>query len=296
MSYSRITLYISIVLMVVSAVLFFTIGLNYGIDFKGGTLVQVQAKQGDVNIAQLRKVVNNLNLGDTQIQHFGNEQEAIIRIEQQIGGDNAQQQAIAVIKSALSDSYTFRRVEVVGPTISSELIYHGTLAVLIAILAILIYIWLRFEWQFGVCAVVTLTHDVILTIGVFSILQLEFTISVIAAILTIIGYSLNDTVVVYDRIRENLGKYLKMPLPELMNNAINKTLSRTLLTSLTTLLALFVLYIFGGEVLRGFSFAMIWGVIVGTYSSIFFASPLLEIIGIDTNTLIDEKKPSQYPF
>lgn len=270
----------SILLIVGSIGLFFVTGLNYGIDFRGGTLIEVRSKSGPANLGDMRAKLGGIGLGDVQIQEFGEPEEVLIRIEQQPGGDANQQVAIEKVKSTLGDSVEYRRVEVVGPTVSGELIQSGTIAVVVALFAVLLYIWFRFEWQFSVGAVAALVHDVTLTIGLFCLLQLEFGLSIIAAILTIVGYSLNDTVVVYDRVRENLRKYKKMPLPELVDLSINDTLSRTSLTSVTTLIALLSLYIFGGEVIRGFTFAMIWGVIVGTYSSIFVAAPLLLYLGV----------------
>jgi preprotein translocase SecF subunit len=204
----------------------------------------------------------------------------LIRIEQQKGGEKNQQNAIRKVKETLGDSVDYRRVEVVGPTVSGELIQSGMIAILVAIFSVLLYIWFRFEWQFSIGAVAALVHDVVLTIGLFCLLQLEFGLSIIAAILTIVGYSLNDTVVVFDRVRENLRKYKKMPFSELLDHSVNDTLSRTILTSVTTLIALLSLYVFGGQVMRGFTFAMIWGVLVGTYSSVYVASPLLLILGV----------------
>ena len=268
------------VLIVASLVLFFAAGLNFGIDFRGWTLVEIQSRSGPANISDLRSKIGGLGLGDVQIQEFGAPTDVLIRVERQPGGEKEQQQVVAKIRSALGDSVDYRRTEVVGPTVSEELKINGTIAVLTAMLAVLIYIWFRFEWQFSVGAVAALAHDVLLTIGVFSLLQLEFNLSIIAAILTIVGYSLNDTVVVYDRIRENLRKFKKMDLEELLNLSINETLSRTILTSVTTLIALGSLYAFGGEVIRGFTFAMIWGVVVGTYSSIFIAAPVLLMLGV----------------
>jgi len=265
---------------IVSLALFFILGLNYGIDFRGGTLIEVQTKAPQADIAGLRSTLGGLALGDVEIQEFGAPNEVLIRIEQQQGGDAAQQAALDKVKQALGDRVEYRRVEVVGPKVSSELVQAGTIAVIVALAAVLIYIWFRFEWQFAIGAVIATIHDVVLTLGVFSALQLEFNLSIIAAILTIVGYSLNDTVVVYDRHRENLRRYKRMALPELLDKSINQTLSRTVLTSVTTLIALFSLYIFGGEVIRGFTFAMIWGVIVGTYSSIFIASPILMVLGV----------------
>lgn len=271
---------ISGLLILASIGLFFTAGLNYGIDFRGGTLIEVRSKSGPANLADIRAKLGGIGLGDVQIQEFGEPEEVLIRIEQQPGGDAKQQVAIEKVKGTLGDSVEYRRVEVVGPTVSGELIQSGTIAVLVALLSVLVYIWFRFEWQFSVGAVAALVHDVTLTIGLFCLLQLEFGLPIIAAILTIVGYSLNDTVVVYDRVRENLRKYKKMPLMDLLDLSINDTLSRTSLTSVTTLIALLSLYIFGGEVIRGFTFAMIWGVIVGTYSSIFVAAPLLLYFGV----------------
>lgn len=277
--FARMAVIASIAAFLGSIVLFFTVGLNLGIDFRGGTLIQIQT-QGPADIGALRSQVGDLGLGDVQIQEFGAPDEVLIRVEQQTGGDEAQQGAIAKVKEALGSEVNYRRTEVVGPTVSGELARDGTIAVISAIMAILIYIWFRFEWQFAVGAVIALVHDVGLTIGVFCILQLQFDLSTIAALLTIVGYSLNDTVVVYDRVRENLRKYKRTPIDELLNLSINDTLSRTVLTSVTTLLALLALYTFGGEVIRGFVFAMIWGVLVGTYSSIAIASPVLMYLGV----------------
>ncbi|MEM8744317.1 MAG: protein translocase subunit SecF [Pseudomonadota bacterium] len=270
----------SSLLIVASIVLFLSAGLNYGIDFKGGTMIEIKNKSGPVNLSEMRAQMNGLGLGEVQIQEFGAPDDVLIRIGTQEGGDASQQIAIQKVKESLGDTVDYRRVEVVGPTVSGELIQSGTIAVLVAIFAVLVYIWFRFEWQFSIGAVAALVHDVVLTIGLFCLLQLEFNLSIIAAILTIVGYSLNDTVVVYDRVRENLRKYKKMPLDQLLDVSINDTLSRTILTSVTTLIALGSLYIFGGEVIRGFTFAMIWGVVVGTYSSIFVAAPLLLWLGV----------------
>lgn len=266
--------------IIASIVLFSTKGLNYGIDFIGGTSIEVRHKQGPADIADIRGKVGQLGFGDVQVQQFNDPRDVLVRIELQEGGEEANQQALDQIRGVLGDTYEFRNTEVIGPTVSEELTQAGLIAVLSAIIVVLIYIWLRFEWQFSLGAVIALVHDVILTIGIFSLLQLEFTLSIIAALLTIVGYSLNDTVVVYDRVRENLRKFKKMELAELLNVSINETLSRTILTSVTTLIALLALFFFGGEVIRGFVFAMIWGVIVGTYSSIFIASPVLLMLGV----------------
>ena len=278
---TKLTFGASLLAVVASIVLYFVIGLNYGIDFRGGTLIEIRTKDGPADLGDLRSRLGGIGLGDVQIQEFGDPSEVLIRIEQQAGGEENQQRSIQLVKDTLGDSVDYRRVEVVGPTVSGELIQSGTIAVVAAIFAVLLSIWFRFEWQFSIGAVVALVHDVVLTIGIFCLLQLEFNLSIIAAILTIVGYSLNDTVVVFDRIRENLRKFKKMELSELVDLSLNETLSRTILTSVTTLLALGSLYIFGGEVIRGFTFAMIWGVVVGTYSSVFIASPVLMMLGVN---------------
>jgi len=272
---------LSIFLMIASIGVFFTHGLNFGIDFKGGTLIEASAEDA-VDIAALRDRLNNMDIGEVQIQEFGKETDVLIRIAKADGAVDASQDlsAVQVVRDELAQDYDIRRVEIVGPQVSAELIQTGILAVVVAICSMLIYIWFRFEWQFSVGAVLALVHDVVLTIGIFSLLQLDFNLSILAAILTIVGYSMNDTVVVYDRVRENLRKFKKLGLHELLDIAINETLSRTVMTSVTTLLALLALYVLGGEVIRGFTFAMIWGVLVGTYSSIFIASPLLMWLGV----------------
>lgn len=280
MSIHRICMMVSGALMLLSVALFFGVGLNYGIDFRGGTLIEIKTEESPADIGALRSKLSALGLGDVQIQTFGAPDDILIRVQEQPGGEAAQQAVVEDVKGALGDSVEYRRVEVVGPTVSQELIESGTLAVVLAIFGVLVYIWLRFEWQFSVGAVLALIHDVVLTIGMFCALQIEFGLPIIAAILTIVGYSLNDTVVVYDRVRENLRKYKKMRLSDLLDLSVNETLSRTVVTSVTTLIALLSLYILGGEVIRGFVFAMIWGVVVGTYSSIFIAAPLLSILGV----------------
>jgi preprotein translocase subunit SecF len=275
----------SIVLAIMSVVLFLVIGLNFGIDFRGGIMMEIRT-QGPANVGELRGKLSNLGLGEVQLQSFGNETDVLIRIESQPGGEKGIQRAVGIVKKALATDTDYRRTESVGPKVGGELIEAGIIAVLLALSAMLLYIWFRFEWQFGVGAVVALSHDVILTIGIFALLGLEFNLSTVAAILTIAGYSINDTVVVYDRVRENLRKYKTMDLDALLNLSINDTLSRTLLTSVTTLLALLALFLFGGEVIKGFSFAMIWGVIVGTYSSIWIAVPLLVYMQLKRGGLI----------
>jgi preprotein translocase SecF subunit len=270
---------ISGALVALSLVLLPTKGLNFGIDFEGGTLIEVQMPGEAPDLAGMRSLLGGLGLGEVALQEFGDPTDILIRIERQSGEEATELAAVDMVKSALAESYgedlSYRRVEFVGPKVSGELLWAGTQAVLYALIAILVYIWFRFEWQFGVGAVVALVHDVALTLGVFSLLGLEFNLSTVAAILTIIGYSLNDTVVVYDRVRENLRRYKSMSLPDLLDRSLNETLARTLMTSLTTLIALGALFVFGGPVIRDFTFAMIWGVVVGTYSSIFIATPLL---------------------
>ena len=274
---------LSLVLIICSILIYSFKGLNFGIDFRGGTLIEVETSESE-NLSNLRSILNNLELGDIQVQEFGSAKNILIRVEQQAGGDQIQQNVVNIVKTALNTSLSsdvnFRRTEVVGPKVSSELIKAGIIAIVVAVFAMLVYIWFRFEWQFSLGAVIALIHDVLLTLGIFSLLQLEFNLSIIAAILTIVGYSMNDTVVVYDRVRENLRKYRKKEIIDLLNISINETLSRTIMTSVTTLLALLSLYIFGGSVIKGFTFAMIWGVLVGTYSSIFIAAPLLNYLKV----------------
>ena len=274
---------LSLTLIICSVLIYSFKGLNFGIDFRGGTLIEVETSESE-NLSNLRSILNNLELGDIQVQEFGSAKNILIRVEQQAGGDQIQQNVVNIVKTALNTSLSsdvnFRRTEVVGPKVSSELIKAGVIAIVVAVFAMLVYIWFRFEWQFSLGAVIALIHDVLLTLGIFSILQLEFNLSIIAAILTIVGYSMNDTVVVYDRVRENLRKYRKKEIIDLLNISINETLSRTIMTSVTTLLALLSLYIFGGSVIKGFTFAMIWGVLVGTYSSIFIAAPLLNYLKV----------------
>lgn len=275
MGIRRFTFAFSAFLSVASLALFMTLNMNLGIDFKGGSIIEVQSRSGPADIADIRSRLSDLNLGEIQVQEFGEPTDVLIRVQAQDGGENAQQSVIDKVRAELESDYEFRRVEVVGPTVSSELARAGTLAVLASLIAILIYVWVRFEWQFAIGAIISTLHDVILTVGFFVLSGIEFNLSSIAAILTIVGYSLNDTVVIYDRIRENLRRYKKMPLPQLLNESINQTLSRTAMTSITTLLALIALFIFGGEVIRSFTAAMIFGVVVGTYSSVFIAAPLL---------------------
>ena len=272
----------SAALVALSAALYLVLGLNYGIDFRGGTMLEARFGT-EADIGGIRSLISDLDLGDVAVQEFGQPTDVLIRVETQPGGGDAQVAAIERVREALlegSPGVEIRRVEVVGPKVSSELVLRGLAAVGLAVAVVLFYIWIRFEWQFSVGAVVALVHDVILTVGVFSALQLEFNLSIVAAILTIVGYSLNDTVVVFDRVREVLRRSRRKPLDEVLNLAINETLSRTVMTSATTLIALLALYVLAGEVIRGFAFAMIWGVVVGTYSSVFIASPVLLWLGV----------------
>jgi preprotein translocase subunit SecF len=285
MRVSRFGFFLSGILCAASVLLFMFVGLNVGVDFKGGTVLTIRTEQ-PANIEELRGKIDALGFGNAEIQEFGSPNDVLIRLPAIDGGDKAQQDAMAKVKDALGAGVDFRSIEVVGPKVSAELAEQGIIAVVSAIAGILIYVWFRFEWQFAAGAVLSLLHDVLITIGLFCLLGIEFNLQIIAAILTIVGYSLNDTVVVFDRIREFLRKYKSMGLADLIDFSINSVFPRTILTSVTTMLALIALYIFGGEVLRGFTFTMIWGVIVGTYSSIFIASPVLILLG----TVRDEKK------
>jgi preprotein translocase subunit SecF len=275
---SRFGFFVSGLLSLASLLLFLFVGLNVGVDFKGGSVITIRTEQA-ANLDQLRTTLDGLGLGAVELQEFGTPNDVLIRVGTQDGGDAAQQAAVEKIRAALGAGVEYRSVDVVGPKVSGELAEQGIIAVVVAILGILIYVWFRFEWQFAMGAVISLLHDVLLTIGLFCLLRIEFNLQIIAAILTIVGYSLNDTVVVFDRIREYLRKYKSMPLADLIDFSLNSVLPRTILTSVTTMLALIALYVFGGEVLRGFTFTMIWGVIIGTYSSIFIASPVLILLG-----------------
>lgn len=270
----------SAALILASVSLFLTKGLNYGIDFQGGILIEARTEKA-AGIGAMRATLGNLGLGEVALQEFGQPTDVLIRVQRQDGGEGAQQAAVEKVKAALGSGVDYRRTEFVGPKVSEELFWNGVMAVSLAILAILVYIWFRFEWQFGLGAVAALTHDVLSTIGVFALLGLEFNLSTVAAVLTIAGYSINDTVVVYDRVRENLRKYKKKDFGELLNESVNQTLSRTVITSLTTLLALAALYFLGGAVIKDFSFAMIWGVVIGTYSSVCLAVPLLMYLNVN---------------
>ena len=261
-------------------------GLNYGIDFKGGTLIELRIDNKNIRISDIRSSFSNLNLGDVNVKEFGEKNDYLIKIEQ-TSKDNPKfiSELKDNIKKNLQAEINFRRVENVGPKVSKELLQSSLLAIGLSLAAMLFYIWVRFEWQFSVGSIIALFHDVIITVGIFSLLSFEINLSIIAAVLTIVGYSMNDTVVIYDRIRENLSKYSKMSINEIANLSINETLSRTIITSGTTLLALFSIFILGGEILKGFSFAMILGVIIGTYSSLFVASPILKYLKVSSKTM-----------
>jgi preprotein translocase subunit SecF len=265
-------------LTVLTVVLFLTAGLNYGIDFLGGTLIEARTTTGPANLAEMRAKLDALNLGETSLQQFGSPFDVLIRVAQQPGGDAGQMKAIQGMRDALGPGVEYRRVEVVGPSVGSELIRAGVLATVLALAGIAVYVWFRFEWQFGIGAMLSIFHDVTTTVGLFALLQLEFNLTTLAAILTIAGYSINDTVVIYDRMRENMRKHRTMPFRELIDLSLNETLSRTILTVSTTTLAVLALFLFGGEVLRGFSIALLWGMFIGTYSSLFVAAPLLYYI------------------
>ena len=286
---------ISIVLIILSVFFLLFRGLNYGVDFKGGTLIELRVQDQTINISSIRQSFKNMNLGDVNVKKFGNKTDFLIKFEKK---DEKNINFINDIKNKLvldiGNSFSFRRVENVGPKVSSELLKSGVIAILMSLSAMMIYIWLRFEWQFSLGAIFALIHDVIITLGFFSILNLEINLSIVAAVLTIVGYSMNDTVVIFDRVRENLKKYSSKKINEITNLSINETLSRTIITSLTTLLALVSIFIFGGEILKGFSFAMILGVIFGTYSSIYIANPILEYLNVSHKTIVKEEKNENF--
>ena len=278
------------ILIIASLVFLVFKGLNFGVDFKGGTLIELRTDKSSANITKIRDSFNQMNLGDVSVKNFGNETDFVVKFEKQNSNDP---QFIEKIKTKLSNSIgtvDFRRVENVGPKVSAELLRSGVIAIALSLAAMLLYIWIRFEWQFSLGAILALFHDVIITLGVFSVFSLEINLSIVAAVLTIVGYSMNDTVVIFDRVRENLRKYADVKIFELTNISINETLSRTIITSVTTLLALLSIFIFGGEILKGFSLAMILGVIFGTYSSIYIANPVLVSLKVNQRTIVKEEK------
>ena len=281
----------SLFLVLASLILIFFKGLNFGIDFKGGTLIELRVDSKIIGIADIRSSFSNINLGDLNVKQFGKEGDYLIKFEKKNFDDKDNIKTIKEnVKNKLQTDVNFRRVENVGPKVSAELLNSGLLAITLALGAMLFYIWVRFEWQFSIGSILAIFHDVLITIGLFSLLSLEINLSIVAAVLTIVGYSMNDTVVIYDRIRENLSKFSSSKIEEITNTSINETLSRTIITSLTTLLALISIFVLGGEILRGFALAMIIGVIIGTYSSIFVASPILKYLNVSYKTIAKDQE------
>ena len=280
---------VSTLLVAISIILLSFKGLNFGIDFKGGTLIELRTQDNQTNVATLRGVFSKMNLGDVNIKKFGQDNDYLIKIEKKDTSSNIIELIKEDLTNSIGENFTFRTVENVGPKVSSELLKSGITAILLSLAAMLFYIWIRFEWQFSLGAIIALFHDVLITLGLFSLLNLEINLSIVAAVLTIVGYSMNDTVVIFDRVRENLRKYSDIKIFDLTNKSINETLSRTLITSITTLLALLSIYLFGGEILKGFSLAMIFGVIFGTYSSIYIANPILVKLRVSQKTIIKEE-------
>ncbi len=296
MRFRRISFPISALLSIVALVAFFTLGLNFGIDFKGGTLLEVRYPASTLNIGDVRSKLESLELGEVQIQEIGSDGEVLIRVAQQPGGEQAQQAVVGKVRAALGEGVEYRRVEVVGPRVSQELLSYGIVGLMLAVFCILIYLWFRFEWQFALGASIANFHDIVLTIGFMAIFQIDFDLTSVAALLTILGYSLNDTIVIYDRIREMLRRYKKMPTDELLNESINSTLSRSVITHVTVTLALLALVLFGGRAIHSFSVTMLFGVVlVGTYTSIFIASPLLIYLGVSTRTMAEKDAKSANP-
>ena len=279
---------ISFILMLGSILLLIVKGLNFGVDFKGGTLIELRTTNNEINVTTLRKSFNKMNLGDVNVKKFGKDNDYLIKFEKKDIEPNTIEKIKIDLTNLIGNTFNFRRVENVGPKVSSELLKSGMIAILVSLAAMLFYIWIRFEWQFSLGAILALFHDIIITLGFFSLFSLEINLSIVAAVLTIVGYSMNDTVVIFDRVRENLRKFSDIKIYELTNISINETLSRTIITSVTTLLALLSIYIFGGEILKGFSFAMILGVIFGTYSSIYIANPVLVRLRVSQKTIIKE--------
>ena len=284
--------FVSTFLVVISLLLLIFKGLNFGIDFKGGTLIELRSTDNKINVSSLRDKLSQMNLGDVSVKKFGNNTDYLIKFENKDNKKNIIEEIKTNLDKSFGNNFSFRRVENVGPKVSAELLKSGVIAISLSLAVMLFYIWIRFEWQFSLGAILALFHDVIVTLGIFSLFSLEINLSIIAAVLTIVGYSMNDTVVIFDRIRENLKKYSKITIAEISDFSTNQTLSRTLITSVTTLLALLSIFIFGGAILKGFSFAMIVGVIVGTYSSIFVATPVLNYTGVNQKTILknDEKE------
>ncbi|HEY3795301.1 MAG TPA: protein translocase subunit SecF [Bradyrhizobium sp.] len=298
MRFRRISFPISAMLSIAAIALFFFHGLNFGIDFIGGTLMEVQTKGGPADLSKMRETIGGLKLGDFQLQQFGSPDDVLIRISEQPGGDVAQQQAVQKVRDALGSDVDYRRVEVVGPSVSTELLAYGTIGLVLAICAILIYLWFRFEWQFALGAMIANVHDLVLTVGFMSLTHIDFDLTSIAALLTILGYSLNDTVVIYDRIREMLRRYKRLPMPDLLNLSINATLSRSIVTHVTVAMSLLALLLFGGQAIHSFTATMMFGVVlVGTYTSVFIASPILIYLGVGTGRMggTEEPEPAARP-
>ena len=297
MRFRRISFPMSAALSILAIVLYFTHGLNFGIDFQGGTLLEVQAKSGTADLQTMRTTLSALGLGEVQLQQFGGPADVLIRIAQQPGGETAQLAAVEKVRGALGSDVDYRRIEVVGPRVSGELLYKGILGVFAAIAAILVYLWFRFEWQFALGAMIANVHDLVLTLGFMSVTQIDFDLTSIAALLTILGYSLNDTVVIYDRIREMLRRYKRMSMPDLLNSSVNSTLSRSIITHVTVTLALLALLLFGGQAIHSFTATMMFGVVlVGTYTSVFIASPILIYLGVGTSRMAtSEPEPEPTP-
>jgi len=295
MRFRRVSYPLSATLSIIAVLLFVFVHMNFGIDFAGGTVIELRAKGGSAEVGTLRTLAEKLNLGEIEVQAFGNKSDATMRFGLQPGGDVAQQAAVERVRAAVENDYELRRVEVVGPRVSNELVQSGTLGVVLSIIAVLGYLWFRFEWQFAVSAVIATMHDLLLTVGFFALTQLEFNTTSIAAILTIVGYSLNETVVVLDRIREMMRKYKKMSTAHIIDMSINAVLPRTIMTATTVFLALLSLAIFGGQVIRSFSLAMIWGIVVATYSSVFICSPMLIYLGLRTDDVERAKSSDDAP-
>ena len=295
MRFRRVSYPLSATLSIIAVLLFVFVHMNFGIDFAGGTVIELRAKGGSAEVGTLRALAEKLNLGEIEVQAFGNKSDATMRFGLQPGGDVAQQAAVERVRAAVENDYELRRVEVVGPRVSNELVQSGTLGVVLSIIAVLGYLWFRFEWQFAVSAVIATMHDLLLTVGFFAVTQLEFNTTSIAAILTIVGYSLNETVVVLDRIREMMRKYKKMSTAHIIDMSINAVLPRTIMTATTVFLALLSLAIFGGQVIRSFSLAMIWGIVVATYSSVFICSPMLIYLGLRTDEVERAKSSDDAP-
>ena len=296
MRFRRVSFPVSAMLSIVAILLYFFHGLNFGIDFIGGTLIEVQTKAGPADLAKMRATIGALQLGEFQLQQFGAPDDVLIRISEQPGGDEAQQAAVQKVRNALGNEVDYRRVEVVGPSVSTELLAYGTIGLVLAIVAILIYLWFRFEWQFALGAMIANVHDIVLTVGFMSLTRVDFDLTSIAALLTILGYSLNDTVVIYDRIREMLRRYKRMPMPDLLNASVNATLSRSIVTHVTVAMSLLALLLFGGQAIHSFTATMMFGVVlVGTYTSVFIASPILIYLGVGRGRVGGAEEPESPP-